>query len=376
MYKIPFNRPAIVGNELSYMQEAVRNGHISGDGAFTRRCSEYMERIFSAHKILLTPSCTDALEICALLLDLKEGDEVIAPSYSFVSTVNAFVLRGARPVFVDIRPDTLNMDENHIDAKISSRTKAIVLVHYAGVACEMDQILAIAKKHGVPVVEDAAQAVNSKYKGKRLGTLGSLGTYSFHETKNLSCGEGGALVVNEARYVERAEIIRQKGTNRNQFFRGLTDKYTWCDLGSSYVLSDLLAAFLLAQLEEMQKIHNKRRQIFEWYSERLQALQGAGQVRLPVIPPECETNYHMFYVVFESESVRNRVMDGLKKEGILSVFHFVPLHLSPMGKRLGCAAGDLPVTESFSARLLRLPFFYELTEGQVDEITGRIKALL
>lgn len=376
MYKIPFNKPTLLGNEIQYLQEAVAGGHMSGDGPFTKRCSEFLEQLCGAKKVLLTSSCTHALEIAALLLDLHEGDEVILPSFAFVTTANAFVLRGARPVFVDIRPDTLNMDESLIRDRITSRTRAIIPLHYAGISCEMDPILALASKNGVAVVEDAAQGVGARYRGRPLGTIGDAGAYSFHETKNISCGEGGALILNRPDWIERAEIIRQKGTNRNKFFRGETDKYTWCDLGSSYVLSDALAAFLLAQLEQLEFVRQKRREIFLAYHNSLRELEEAGKIRLPVIPDNVETNHHLFYMILESERIRDHVMNGLKRQGILAVFHYVPLHTSPMGLHFGYQRGELPLTEDLSARLLRLPFYNSLTEEQVELISKHVKALI
>jgi len=376
MLKIPFNKASLTGNELRYIQEAVEQGHISADGSFTKRCCEFLERQFRAQKILLTPSCTHALEIAAILLDLAAGDEVILPSFAFVTTANAFVLRGARPIFVDIRPDTLNLDEAQIAERMTSRTKAIVALHYAGVACEMDAIMSLASQHGIRVVEDAAQGVNAKYKGRFLGTIGDFAAYSFHETKNYTCGEGGALVLNHAQDVERAEIVRQKGTNRNQFFRGETDKYTWTDLGSSYVLSDVLAAFLFAQLEQLNEIALKRRLIYERYFEALKPLRDAGKLVLPVIPQHCESNFHLFHVLFQSQQIRNQVMDGLKSKGILAVFHYIPLHSSPMGMKFGYRQGQFPITEDVSGRLLRLPFYNTLSMSEVDWIAESIGKLL
>lgn len=376
MLKIPFNKASLTGNELRYIQQAVEQGHISGDGFFTKKCCEFFEQQFTARKVLLTPSCTHALEIAAILLDLKPGDEVILPSFAFVTTANAFALRGAKPVFVDVRPDTFNLDETQVASKITATTKAIVTLHYAGVSCEMDPIMNIASQHGIRVVEDAAQGVNAKYKGRYLGTIGDFGAYSFHETKNYTCGEGGALVLNHAEDIERAEIVRQKGTNRNQFFRGETDKYTWCDLGSSYVLSDVLAAFLYAQLEQLNEIAVKRRLIYERYSDALTPLQEAGKIVLPIIPSHCESNFHLFHVLFESQAVRDRVMDGLKEKGILAVFHYVPLHSSPMGLKFGYRQGEFPITEDVSARLLRLPFYNTLSLSEIDFIAKSIGELL
>ena len=376
MYKIPFNKAILTGKELEYIQEAVANGHISGDGEFTRRCSALMENAFQAKKVFLTPSCTASLEMAALLLNPEEGDEVLLPSFAFVSTVNAFVLQGMKPVFVDIRPDTLNIDEARIEEKITPRTRAMVALHYAGVGCEMDALLEISRRKEVPIVEDAAHAVNAKYKGKHLGTFGEIGAYSFHETKNYTCGEGGAVVLNRENIIERAEFLRQKGTNRNQFFRGMVDKYTWVDVGSSYVLSDILAAFLLAQLENMDAILEKRGALYATYIQEFSDLEAAGKLRLPVIPDYCDTSYHLFHLLFDSEETRNHVMDGLRKEGILAVFHFVPLHLSAMGKRYGYRAGDFPITEDYSSRLLRLPLYNSLTVEEVQLVASAVKKLL
>lgn len=363
--RIPFNRPYLTGRELEYMSESMNSGNIVGDGEYTRKCERLLEKTFGAKRVLLTNSCTDALEMASLLIDLKPEDEVIVPAYTFVSTVNAFILRGARPVFVDIREDTLNLDETKIEEKITDRTKAIFPVHYAGVACEMDAIMNIAEQHNLSVVEDAAQGVNARYDGRYLGTIGHLGTYSFHGTKNYTCGEGGAIVINNRNLIERAEIIREKGTNRSKFLRGEIDKYTWVDIGSSYLLSDILAAFLYAQLENLGEIKSKRRKIFEFYYENLKDLEAAGRLKLPVIPGNCETNYHMFYILLPSEEERDSLMERLRSVGIQAVFHYIPLHNSPMGIKFGYKSGDLPVTESVSGRLLRLPFYPHLeTEKQ------------
>ena len=371
--KIPFNKPSFTGKELDYIRESVLSGGISGDGIYTKKCHELMERKFNAKKVLLTTSCTHALELAALLLDLKEGDEVIVPSYTFVSTVNAFVLRGAKPIFIDIRQDTKNIDENLIESKITKNTKAIFVVHYAGVACEMDKIMDIAKRHNILIVEDAAQGVNAKYKGKYLGTIGTFGCYSFHETKNFMCGEGGAIVINDERFIERAEIIREKGTDRSKFARGEVDKYTWQDLGSSYLPSDVLAAFLYAQLENMDRINKTRQTIYERYLMNLQELEKAEVVKLPVIPADCISNYHMFYMLTKNKQARNNLISALEKNGIKSVFHYIPLHTSPMGKKLGCKMGDLPVTEDISERLLRLPFYNDMTELEQNFILEMVK---
>ncbi|NQT30423.1 MAG: dTDP-4-amino-4,6-dideoxygalactose transaminase [Candidatus Saganbacteria bacterium] len=373
---IPFNKPSLLGNELQYAKEAVGNLKISGDGVFTAKCHEFMEEKFGIKKVLLTTSCTHALEMGFLLFNLSAGDEVIVPSYTFVSTANAFYLRGVKPVFVDIRPDTLNLDEKQIISKITKKTKAICPVHYAGVGCEMDTIMKIAHQYGLFVIEDAAQGVNAKYKDKYLGAIGHLGAYSFHETKNYSCGEGGAILINDEQLIERAEIIREKGTNRSKFFRGEVDKYTWVDIGSSYLPSDLLAAYLYAQFECREKIQEIRRNIFEYYSENLAEHAERGQLRLPYIPSDRSPNYHMFYIILPSASERDRIMYELKKAGILAIFHYLPLHTSPMGKKMGYQAGDLPITEDLAARILRLPFYNTLTRGEQDYIIAHLKKLL
>lgn len=346
------------------MAAAVANGHLSGDGSFTRACHSLLETALGVPKALLTTSCTHALEMSALLLDLQPGDEVIVPSFTFVSSINAYVLRGARPVFADIRPDTLNLDETRLEALITPRTRAIVVVHYAGVGCAMDAIMAIANRHGIPVIEDNAHGLFGKYKSRYLGTFGAMATQSFHETKNFTCGEGGALLINDPRYIERAEIIREKGTNRSRFFRGQVDKYTWVDIGSSYLPSDLLAAFLLAQLEQREAIQARRRQIWECYDECLEGWAQQQGIRRPIIPADCEQAYHMYYLLLPSLDARQRLIEHLKAQGILSVFHYLPLHLSDMGRKFGGQPGDCPVTEDVSDRLLRLPFFTALTPSE------------
>jgi len=373
-YDIPFNRPFMVGQELEYIRRAVEQGHLAGDGPFTKQCHAWMERRFHAHRVLLTTSCTAALEMAAMLCGLGPGDEVILSAFTFVSTANAFVLRGARPVFVDIRPDTLNLDETRIEEALTPRTRAIAPTHYAGVACEMDRIMAIAASRGLTVVEDAAQGVDATYKERYLGTLGHLGCYSFHETKNFISGEGGALVLNRPEDVAAAEIIREKGTNRSQFFRGEVDKYTWVAAGSSYLPSELVAAFLYAQLEESERITRQRRAIYDYYAERLAPLEARGELRLPRVPAECRHNGHMFYVLLADETARARLIDHLKSRGILAVFHYVPLHTSPMGRELGCVAGSLPVTESASERLLRLPCYFSLQRAEQDRVVDAIEA--
>ena len=372
MYLIPFNRPALVGDEIKYVNEAIQRGHISGDGFFTKKCHALLEESLAVPKALLTTSCTHALEMSALLLDIQPGDEVIVPSFTFVTTVNAFVLRGAKPVFIDIRPDTLNMDETQLERLITPRTKAIVLVHYAGIGCEMDTICEIADRHGIPIVEDNAHGLFGKYKGQYLGTFGVLATLSFHETKNFSCGEGGALLINDEQYIERAEIIREKGTDRSRFFRGQVDKYTWVDIGSSYLPSDILAAFLYAQLEAREQVLAQRRRVFEYYMTHLSAWAASNGVQLPTIPPYCEQAYHMFYILLPSLEHRQALIAELKAKSILSVFHYLPLHLSAMGRRYGYKEGDCPVTEDVSDRLLRLPFYNELQAEQQEQICTAI----
>lgn len=371
--KIPFNRPFIIGKELEYIQQSVQNGHISGDGPFTKKCHRFLEEKFNARKVLLTHSCTAALEMAAILCNLGPDNEVILPSFTFVSTANAFYIRGAKLRFVDIRADTLNMDESQIEEAITPLTKVIVPVHYAGNACAMDAILRVARRHQLYVVEDAAQGLNAKYNGRYLGTIGDLGAYSFHETKNFICGEGGAIVINNETFIERAEIIREKGTNRSKFFRGEVDKYTWVDIGSSYLPSDILAAFLLAQLENIDKICQRRQEIFEYYYEGLTPLASNGIIRLPTISPECKCNSHMFYILLKDEGTRDALMNYLKSNGILAIFHYLPLHLSRIGRSMGYREGDLPVTESTSGRLLRLPFYFELKREEQAEIVGLIK---
>lgn len=372
-YRIPFNKPFIAGKELYYIAQAVLSGHIAGDGLFTKKCQSLMEKKFDAKKILLTHSCTAALEMAAILCEVGPGDEIILPSFTFVSTANAFYLRGAKLVFVDIRPDTLNIDETRIEDVITERTKVIVPVHYAGVSCEMDTIMDIAHQHHLYIVEDAAQGVNAKYKDTFLGTIGDMAAYSFHETKNFICGEGGAIVINNEKFTERAEIIREKGTNRSKFFRGEVDKYTWVDIGSSYLPSDLLAAFLYAQLENMQEISKRRDKLFDYYYKALIPLVNDGKIRLPFVSSECQSNNHLFYILLEDEATRNALMDHLRSKGILGVFHYLSLHLSPVGKTMGYQQGQLPVTESMSGRLLRLPFYYELQPEEQAEVINAIK---
>ena len=361
---ISFNRPTFVGKEFEYMQQALQNDHISGDGPFSKRSHDLLEQVLGVPKVLLTTSCTHALEMSALLLDLKDGDEVIVPSFTFVSTINAFVLRGAKPVFADIRLDTLNLDESRLEALITPRTRAIVVVHYAGVGCEMDAIMEIASRHGIPVVEDNAHGLFGKYKGKYLGTFGVMATQSFHETKNFTSGEGGALLINDPQYIDEAEILREKGTNRSRFFRGQVDKYTWVNVGSSYLPSDMLAGFLLAQLEEREQIQSRRQQIWENYYKELGGWAEENHVRIPFVPAHCEQSYHIFYLLFPNLENRQAAIAHLKEREIQAVFHYLPLHLSPMGEKYGGRVGDCTVTECVSDQLLRLPFYTNMTETE------------
>jgi dTDP-4-amino-4,6-dideoxygalactose transaminase len=362
--RVPFNRPELAGREMEYMQDAVRRSHLSGDGWYSRRCHELLREILGGPQVLLTTSCTHALELAALLLEVGRGDEVILPAFTFVSTVNAFVLRGARPVFADIRPDTLNLDETDVARKVTPRTRAIVPVHYAGVGCEMEALQEIAGRAGAALVEDAAHALFGSYRGRPLGTFGVLSALSFHETKNVTCGEGGALVINDPALFEHAEILREKGTDRSRFFRGEVDRYTWVDIGSSYLPSDLLAAFLLAQLEEREGSQRRRRQIWETYADGLADWAVAHGVRLPVVPDHCQQPYHLFYLLFPSLVEREQLSARLRQAGVYTTFHYLPLHLSKMGRRFGGRLGDCPVTESVSDRLLRLPLFTGLTEAE------------
>jgi dTDP-4-amino-4,6-dideoxygalactose transaminase len=365
---IPFNKPYMTGKELWYIAQAHAKGHLAGDGDFTKLCARWLEQRIGSQRALLTHSCTAALEMAAILADIQPGDEVIMPSYTFVSTANAFVLRGGVPVFVDIRPDTLNIDEAKIEAAITQRTRAIVPVHYAGVACEMDTIMDIAQRHGLLVIEDAAQGVMSAYKGRPLGSIGHLAALSFHETKNIISGEGGALLINDARFVERAEIIREKGTNRSQFYRGQVDKYTWTDFGSSYLPGELISAFLWAQMEEADAITRRRLALWERYHERFESAERDGSVRRPVIPADCQHNAHMYYLLLPDLERRTAFIGRLKERGILSVFHYVPLHSSPCGLRCSRADGDLAGTLELSDRLVRLPLWLGLEDAQDDVI--------
>jgi len=372
--RIPFNRPFATGDELDYIRAAVAAPKFAGDGSFTAQCHVLLEQSLGIQKALLTTSCTHALEMAALLLDIGPGDEVIVPSFTFPSAANAFVLRGAKPLFVDIRADTLNIDESQIERRITAHTKAIFPVHYAGVGCEMDTITSIARQHGIAVVEDNAHGLYGKYRGKYLGTLGQLSTLSFHETKNFSCGEGGAILINDANFNQRAEILREKGTDRSRFFRGEIDKYTWVDVGSSYLPSDLLAAFLRAQLEHRDQIQSKRRLIWEIYARELASWAETNSVHLPIVPAECEQSYHMFYVLMPSFESRQALISHLVGSGILAVFHYLPLHLSPMGLRFGGRRGDCPVTEDLADRLLRFPFFTGMSSPEQAQVIDAVRA--
>lgn len=370
---INFNVPPFTGNEMEYIKQAVENQKICGDGPFTKKCSEWIEEQTGTKKCLLTTSCTHATELAALLSQIKEGDEVIMPAFTFVSTADAFVLRGAKVVFVDIRPDTMNIDETKIEAAITSRTKAIVPVHYAGVACEMDTIMDIAKRHHLLVIEDAAQGIMASYHGQALGAIGDFGCYSFHETKNFSMGEGGALLIKDEKYIEEAEIIREKGTNRSKFYRGQIDKYTWVNYGSSYLPSDMNAAYLWAQLEQAQEITNARLARWEQYDTLLQPLKERGILELPIIPEGCVHNGHMYYAKTRNLEERTELLTFLKENGIWSVFHYIPLHTAPAGERFGVFHGEDVYTTKESERLFRLPMFYTLKESEVDYIVGKVK---
>lgn len=370
---IRFNVPPSVDGEMDNIKKAIESMHICGDGAFTKKCSEYLEKLTGTSKCLLTTSCTHALEMAALLCDVKEGDEVIMPSYTFVSTADAFVLRGATPVFVDIRPDTMNIDETLIEAAITEKTKAIAVVHYAGVACEMDVIMDIARRHHLKVVEDAAQAIMCTYKGKALGTIGDFGCFSFHETKNFSMGEGGAILIRDPEYIEKAEILREKGTDRSKYYRGQVDKYRWQNFGSSYLPSDINAAYLYSQFEVAETINQARLDRFHQYYELLTPLMEAGRIELPVIPEGCEQNGHMFYIKTKDMEERTALIDFLKENDIMAVFHYIPLHTAPAGMKFGRFHGMDRYTTKESERLLRLPMFYQLTPEQVEYIAGKVK---
>ena len=371
---IDFNRPALVGKELNYIKDAVDQGMLCGDGKYTKLCSQWMKERFHASQVFLTTSCTHALEMAAYLCDIQPGDEVIMPSYTFVSTADAFVLRGAKIVFVDIRPDTMNIDEKLIEQAVTEKTKAIVPVHYAGVSCEMDRIMELAKKYDLKVVEDAAQGVEAYYHGKALGTIGDFGCYSFHETKNYTMGEGGALVFQKNEYQEKAEILREKGTDRSKFFRGQVDKYRWIDYGSSYLPSEMNAAYLYAQLEEAEKIDGKRHQIYDYYNEGLKILEEQEKIQRPVVPEGCKHNAHMYYIKVKDLETRSRLISYLKENGICTAFHYVPLHSSPAGEKFGRFSGEDVYTTKESERLLRLPMFYNLSMSDVEYITEKILA--
>ena len=372
--KIPFNKPFIAGKELFYIAQAViENNHTAGDGPFTKKCQAWLEERLGCRKVLLTHSCTAALEMSAILADIEPGDEIIMPSYTFVSTASSFVLRGGVPVFIDIRPDTLNINENMIEAALTARTRAILPVHYAGISCEMDIIMDIAGRHNLFVIEDAAQGIMSTYKGRPLGSIGHFGACSFHETKNIISGEGGALLINDEKFIERAEIIREKGTNRSKFFRGQVDKYTWVDVGSSYLPSDIIAAFLYAQMENADQIIAKRNLLYALYMEDLRPLAEKGYIQLPFILNDCCSNGHIFYIITRSLKERTELAQFLKDQDIMAVFHYVPLHSSPAGKLYGRTNGTLEVTERVSDCLLRLPLYYEMRDDDVHSVTGKIR---
>jgi len=371
--KIPFNKPFIIGKEIDYIKRSVRSGHIAGDGLFTKKCHSFLQKKLNAKKVLLTTSCTSALEMAAILCGVGKGDEVILPSYTFVSTANAFYLRGAKPVFVDIREDTLNIDEALIRQAVTKHTKVIVPVHYSGVGCDMDVIMKIAGYNKLYVVEDAAQGLDATYKGRHLGTIGDFGCLSFHETKNCICGEGGALIINNERFNERAEIIREKGTNRSKFFRGEVEKYTWIDIGSSYLPSDVLAAFLYAQLENIGKITQRRKEIYNLYYQELKPLADNGMIKLPVTPANCRSNHHLLHIRLKDRKIRDNLLNYLKSQGIHAVFHYIPLHLSPIGRSMGYIKGQLPVTESVSDTLVRLPVYYNLNHSEQLWVIKSIK---
>ncbi len=366
--RIPFSRTALMGRELEYVAEAARHQHLSGDGPFTKRCRAWLEKRLGAPAALLTPSCTHALEMAALLLDIKPGDEVIVPTFTFVSTVNAFVLRGAKPVFIDSRPDTLNMDERALERLITPRTRAIVVVHYAGVGCEMDEIMEIARTRGLAVVEDNAHGLCGSYRGKLLGTFGALSTLSFHDTKNFSCGEGGALIINDQALLARAEVIREKGTDRSRFFRGQVDKYTWVDVGSSYLPSELQSAFLLGQLECEERIQQRRRSIWEAYHTGLAAWAARGGITQPVVPPHCGHSWHLYHLLMPSLDARQRFIEHMRTRQAASVFHYLPLHRSEMGRRCAATPASLPVAESAADRLVRLPMYNDMSDDDVGAV--------
>lgn len=373
---IPFNRPFVVGKEFDYIRQAIANMHLSGDGPFTKKCHTWLEERIGCCKALLTHSCTAALEMAAILADIQPGDEVIMPSFTFVSTANAFVLRGGVPVFVDIRPDTLNIDESRIEAAITPRAKVIVPVHYAGVGCEMDAVTAIAERYGLLVIEDAAQGMLSTYRDRPLGSIGHLAAVSFHETKNVISGEGGALLINDPKYVKRAEIVWEKGTNRSQFFRGQVDKYAWMDIGSSYLPSEINAAFLWAQLEEAESITRRRLRIWEMYHDAFAELESEDRVRRPVVPPECRHSAHIYYLLLPNLECRTELLEGLQVAGINAVFHYVPLHSSSAGRKYGRAHGNLPQTQNVSDRLVRLPLWVGMAEDDVRQVVRAVYEIL
>ncbi len=371
---VDFNKPCIVGKEYDYIADSIRLSHISGDGLYSKKCHSLLENTLGIPKVLTTPSCSHALEMTALLLDIKPGDEVIIPDFTFVSTVNAYVLRGATPVFIDIRPDTLNMDETKLEGLITERTRAIVPVHYAGIACEMDTIMEIANRHGIPVIEDNAHGLFGKYKNRWLGSIGSLATQSFHETKNFTCGEGGAILINDRELIEKAEIIREKGTDRSRFFRGQVDKYSWVATGSSYLLSDILSGFLFAQLEVWEEIQAKRKWIWQTYASELEAWANANNVIRPTVPEGIDPSWHIFYLLLPDLDQRQRFISYLKDNGINSVFHYLPLHLSQKGKEYGGKPGDMPVTERVSDQLVRLPIYYDMGEIEMEKVLQTVAA--
>jgi dTDP-4-amino-4,6-dideoxygalactose transaminase len=365
---VDFNKPCIVGKEYDYMADSIRLSHISGDGLYSKKCHTFLENVLGVSKVLTTPSCSHALEMTALLLDIQPGDEVIIPDFTFVSTVNAFVLRGAKPVFIDVKPDTLNLDETKLEGLITEKTKAVVPVHYAGIACEMDTIMSIANRHQIQVIEDNAHGLFGKYKNRWLGTIGSLATQSFHETKNFTCGEGGALLINDPSLIEKAEIIREKGTDRSRFFRGQVDKYSWVSIGSSYLLSDILAGFLYAQLEVWEEIQAKRKWIWQTYETELATWAKANHIGRPTIPEDVDPSWHIYYLLLPDLDQRQGFISHLKNYGVNSVFHYLPLHLSEKGKEYGGKPGDMPVTESVSDRLVRLPLYYDMGEIEMEKV--------
>jgi dTDP-4-amino-4,6-dideoxygalactose transaminase len=369
---IQFNEPYAAKKSFDYMREAIANSHTCGDGPFTKRCSQFLESRLGVRKVLLTTSCTDALEMCALLLNISPGDEIILPSFTFVSTVNAFVLHGAIPVFCDIRKDTLNIDESAVEGLLSAKTKAIVVVHYAGIGCEMDCLMEISHRYGIPIVEDNAHGLFGKYRGRYLGTFGALATQSFHETKNFNCGEGGALLINDQQFIERAEVLREKGTNRSRFYRGQIDKYTWVDIGSSFLPSDLLAAYLFAQFEECFEIQAMRERIWKHYENSLIVWADTHSIHLPIVPHHCEQSYHMFYLIMPSLTDRQKLISHLRDRGVTSPFHYQPLHLSPKSLEVTNKVAFCPVTETVSDRIIRLPFYNNLSVDKLDRVVNEV----